>query len=48
MLVICYKINKNVKNPLELVDFFIAFACINYSYMVQYIREKIEIEGILC
>ena len=32
-----------MKNPLELVDFFIAFACINYSYMVQYIREKIEI-----
>ena len=48
MLVICYKINKNMKNPLELVDFFIAIACINYSYMVQYIREKIEIEGILC
>ena len=34
-----------MKNPLELVDFFIAFACINYSYMVQQIREKIEIEG---
>ena len=29
------EINKNMKNPLELVDFFIAFACINYSYMVQ-------------
>ena len=35
-----------MKNPLELVDFFIAFACINYSYMVQYdldeLKEKME------